>query len=247
MDATTQLASDVHLLLWVPRFILRCLLALIFLLPAPVLYSAVPFALIALDPNSDFCMLAFAYLALGPFASAFWTMMVGVFPAVYQAHKEGRTYEAAWGDHAKAVGFMLIGFFGSATTELLFCRMFRVPTYTSDLSVNAANWNWWFAGAGIAVFLPVILLMAWRLLKRACAGRQTCKCCRESVGGANLDELGLCSYCRADALNEHETDEEQEAWIREVKEEFGDKQWAAELRNGRRAALRWKRRILSSR
>jgi hypothetical protein len=67
------------------------------------------------------------------------------------------------------------------------------------------------------------------------------------VGGANLDELKLCSYCREDALNEQENDEEQEAWIRKVKEEFGDRQWASELRHGRRDALRWKRRILSSR
>jgi hypothetical protein len=247
MDANTQLANDVHFLTVPFCFLVRCLLSLIFLLLAPLLYSTVPFAFIALDPNSDFCMLAFAYLVLGPFASAFWTMMVGVFPAVYQAQKEGRTYEAAWGDHAKAVAFMLLGFFGSVTAELLFCRMFRVPTYTSDVSVNATNWNLWFGGAGIAVFLPVMLLIASRLLKRACASRQTCKCCRESVGGANLDELGLCSYCRTDALNEQENDEEQEAWIRKVKEEFGDKQWASDLRKGRRDALRWKGRILSSR
>jgi hypothetical protein len=99
----------------------------------------------------------------------------------------------------------------------------------------------------VAVFSPIFLLLGWRMLKRICAGRQTCKCCRENVGGANLDELGLCSYCREDALNEQENDEEQEAWIHKVKEEFGDKQWAAELRNGRRTALRWKQRILSSR
>jgi hypothetical protein len=247
MDATAQIANDLHLLTAPLRFLARCLLSLIFLLLAPLLYSTIPFAAIAFDPNSDFSMLALAYMAFGLFASAFWTMMVGVFPAVYKAQKEGRTFEATWGDHAKAVGFMLLGFFGSLGAEALFFFLFRMPRDTSDVAANAANWNWWFAGAGIAVFLPVILLMAWRLLKRACAGRQTCKCCHESVGGANLDELGLCSYCRADALNEQENDEEQEAWIRKVKEEFGDKQWASELRRGRRDALKWKRRILSSR
>jgi len=99
----------------------------------------------------------------------------------------------------------------------------------------------------LAVFSPIFLLLGWRLINRAYAGRQTCRCCHESAGGANLDELGLCSYCRADALNEQENDEEQEAWMRKVQKEFGDPQWAAELRNGRRTALRWKRRILTSR
>ena len=56
-----QLAGDVHLLTAPFRFILRCLLALGFLLLAPLIYSAIPFLCIAADPNSDFSMLALAY------------------------------------------------------------------------------------------------------------------------------------------------------------------------------------------
>ena len=62
-------------------------------------------------------MLALAYLALGPFASAFWLMMVGVLPDVYRAHKEGRVFEA---NHAKGFGLMFVGFFGSLGAEALF-------------------------------------------------------------------------------------------------------------------------------
>jgi hypothetical protein len=36
--------------------------------------------------------------------------------------------EAAWGDHAKAVGFVLIGFFGSVAAELLFASRSNRPS-----------------------------------------------------------------------------------------------------------------------
>ena len=100
---------------------------------------------------------------------------------------------------------------------------------------------------GIAAFLPVILLLGWRLIKWLCAGRQTCRWCREIVGAANLDSVGLCSPCHDAALEEKEIDEEQEAWIRKVKYELHDQAWASDLRRGRREALKWKRRVLSSR
>jgi hypothetical protein len=158
-----QLAGDVHLLTAPIRFLFRCVLALMFLLLAPLLYAAVPFALIAADPNSDFSICALAYLALGPFASAFWLMMVGVLPDVYRAHKEGRVFEA---DHVKGFGLMFIGFFGSLGAEALFLfYLFPIPRYTENTVANAANWRSWFAGMGIAAFLPVILLLGWRLIK----------------------------------------------------------------------------------
>jgi hypothetical protein len=92
-----------------------------------------------------------------------------------------------------------------------------------------------------------LMLLVWRLRKRACAGRQTCMWCHETVGATNLDDVGLCSYCRESALNEQENDDEQGAWMRKVKAEFGDRRWASDLRKGWRDALRWKRRILTSR
>jgi len=164
MDATTQLANDVHFLTAPLRFLWHSLLRFIFLLFAPLLYWTIPFACIAVDPNSDFRMLVFAYMALGPFVSAFWTMIVCMVRRYRRMTSDGRPYQRSLGGVAAAFGFMLFGFFGSLAAELLFCFLFGVPTYTSDVAVNAAHWNLWFAGAGIAVFSPVILLLAWRLL-----------------------------------------------------------------------------------
>ena len=245
MDANTQIANDLHLLTAPIRFLFRCVLALLFLLLAPLLYATIPFVFIAADPNSDFSMLALAYLALGPFASAFWLMMVGVLPDVYRAHKEGRVFEA---NHVKGFGLMFVGFFGSLSAEALFLfYLFPIPRESSDIAVDASQWQSWFAGIGIAAFLPVILLLGWRLIKWLCAGRQTCKWCRETVGAANLDSVGLCLPCHDAALEEKEIDEEQEAWMRKVRYELKDKAWASDLRRGRCEALRWKRRVLSSR
>jgi hypothetical protein len=245
MDANTQIANDLHLLTAPIRFLFRCVLALLFLLAAPLLYATMPYVCIWADPNSDFSMLALAYLALGPFASAFWLMMVGVAPDVYRAHEEGRTFEA---NHLKGFGLMFIGFLGSLSAEGLFWfYLFPIPRYTENTVANASNWRSWFAGMGIAAFLPVILVLGWRLIKWLSAGRNRCRACRETVGAANLDKLGLCSYCYDDAINEKDDDPEMEDWIRKVRYEFGDRQWASELRRGRREALKWKRRILCSR
>jgi hypothetical protein len=244
MDANTQIANDLHLLTAPIRFLFRCVLALLFLLAAPLLFSVVPFLCIALDPNSDFSMLALAYMALAPFASAFWLMMVGVLPEVYRAHEEGRIFEA---NHFKGFSLLFIGFFGSLSAEALFLfYLFPIPRETSDIAANVAQWRSWFAGMGIAGFFPVILLLGWRLIKRACAERQACRWCGETVGAANLGTLGLCSYCYDAALEEKEIDDEQEAWIHKVKYELHDKAWASDLRRGRREAMKWKRRVLRS-
>jgi len=244
MDANTQLANDLHLLTAPIRFLFRCVLALIFLLLAPLIYATLPFICIAADPNSDFSILALAYMALAPFASAFWLLMFSVMPDVYRAHKECRVFEA---NHAKGFGLMFLGFFGSLGAEALFLfYLFPIPRYTENTIANALNWRSWFAGMGIAGFLPVILLVGWRLIKKACVGRQACRWCGESVGAANLDTLGLCSPCHDAALEEKEIDEEQEAWISKVRYELNDKAWASDLRRGQREALKWKRRILSS-
>jgi hypothetical protein len=240
-----QIAGDLHLLTAPIRFLFRCVLALIFLLLAPLLYATIPFACIAADPNSDFSMLALAYLALGPFASAFWLMMVGVLPDVYRAHRECRVFEA---NHFKGFGLMFLGFFGSLGAEALFLfYLFPIPHESSEIAVNAAQWRSWFAGMGIAAFFPVILLLGWRLIKWLCAGRQTCRWCGgESVGAGNLDTVGLCSPCHDAALEEKEIDPEQEAWVQKVKHELHDNAWASDLRRGRREALCWKRRVLRS-
>jgi hypothetical protein len=143
---------------------------------------------------------------------------------------------------------MFLGFFGSLGAEALFLfYLFPIPRYTENTIANALNWRSWFAGMGIAGFLPVILPLGWRLIKKACAGRQACRWCGESVGAVNLGNVGLCSPCHDAALEEKEIDKEQEAWIHKVKYELHDKAWASDLLKGRREALKWKRRVLSSR
>ena len=156
MDATTQLANDVHFLTAPLRFLWRSILTFLFLLLAPLLYWTIPFAFIAIDPQSDFRMLAFAYMALGPFVSAFRTMIICMLRRYRRMTADGRPYERSMGGVVAAFGFMLYGFFVSLAAELLFGFRFGVPTYTSDVAFNAAHWNLWFAGAGFAVFSPII-------------------------------------------------------------------------------------------
>ena len=170
-------------------------------------------------------------------------MMVGVLPDVYRAHKEGRVFEA---NHFKGFGLMFLGFFGSLGAEAFYVYLFRIPP-TREPEGQRRELALVVRGHGIAAFFPVILLLGWRAIKTASAGRQTCRWCGETVGAANLDSVGLCSPCHDAALEEKEIDEDQEAWIHKVKYELHDKAWASDLRRGRREALKWKRRVLSSR
>jgi hypothetical protein len=223
------------------RFIWRSILTFLFLFFAPAIFLVVPLLVVHYFPGDDTIGLLKVLLGVfGPFAASFWFLICCEFPKFYAAVRDGGYVNGGIGFHLKAIGKMVFAFLMSgALAFYVGAPRFNIASAESD--------SVWFVEMYLAVFSPIFLLLAWRLLQRACAGRQTCKCCRESVGGANLDELGLCSYCREDALNEQENDEEQEAWICKVQEEFGDRQWAKELRNGRRTALRWKRRILSSR
>jgi hypothetical protein len=223
------------------RFIWRSILTFLFLLFAPAIFLVVPLLVVHYFPGDDTIGLLKVLLGVfGPFAAAFWFLISSEFPKFYAAARDGGQVDGGIRFHLKAIGKLVFAFLISgASAFYVGAPRFNIASAESD--------SLWFIEMYFAVFSPIFLLLVWLLLKRACAGRQRCKCCRESVGGANLDELGLCSYCREDALNEQENDEEQEAWIRKVQEEFGDRQWAAELRNRRRTALRWKRRILSSR
>ena len=164
MDANTQLASDVHFLAAPLRFVWRSLLWLLFFLFAPLLYSTVPFLLVALEPHADFSVLALVCMALGPFAASFWMILACHWPTVRQAQREGRL--DTWREDAggfsrtlpKSIAFMFLGLFGSAAAEAVFCSLFSVPS-GSPRGVAA-----YFAAAPFATFAPVLLL--W-LLRRA--------------------------------------------------------------------------------
>jgi len=149
------------------RFVLMQIAALGFMLVAPLLYL-IPFVLVVLTPNNGiFPMLAAAYMVTGPFVSAFWTMIVCMMRRVRRVRNGGGTYTPSVQGMFAATGWMLYGFFGTLAAELLFCFLFGVPTYTPDVAVNAAKWNLWFAGAGFAVFSPIFLLLARRLLLKS--------------------------------------------------------------------------------
>jgi len=223
------------------HFIWRSILSFLFLFFAPAILLIVPLLVVHYFPGDDTIGLLKVLLGvLGPFAASLWFLICCEFPKFYAAARDGGHINGGIGFHVKAIGKMVFAFLMSgALAFYVGAPRFNIAPTESD--------SLWFIEMYLAVFSPILLLLGGRLIKIACARRQTCRCCRESACGANLDKLGLCAYCRADALNEQENDEEQEAWIRQVQEEFGDRQWAKELRNARRTALRWKRLILSSR
>jgi hypothetical protein len=223
------------------RFIWRSILTFLFLFFAPAILLFVPLLAVHYFPGDDAIGLLKVLLGvLGPFAASFWFLICCEFPKFYAAARDGGHVTTGIGFHLKAIGKMVFGFIVSAASALYVgAPRFNVASTESD--------SLWFIEMYLAVFSPILLLLGWRMLRRICAGRQTCRWCRETVGAANLDDVGLCSYCHDAALDEQEIDEEQEAWIRTVKDEFGDRQWASELRRGRRDALKWKRRILCPR
>ena len=149
MDATTQLANDVQFLTAPFRLIWRSILIFVFLLFAPLLYWTIPFAFIAIDPQSDFRMLAFAYMALGPFVAAFWTMIVCMVRRDRRMTSDGRPYERSLGGVAAAFGFMLFGFFGSFVAEVAFVLLFHGVSKSPLV---------FFSFAPFVVFAPLLLL-----------------------------------------------------------------------------------------
>jgi hypothetical protein len=223
------------------RFIWRSILTFLFLLFAPAILLIVPLLVVHYFPGDDAIGLLKILLSIfGPFACAFWFLLSSEFPKFYAAARDDEHVVAGIGFHLKAIGKMGFGFVLSAASALYVgAPRFNVASTESD--------SLWFIEMYLAVFSPVFLLLGWRMLKRICAGRQTCKCCHETVGAANLDKLRVCAPCYEDAVNEKDDDPEMESWIRKVRYEFGDRQWASELRRGRLNALKWKRRILCSR
>jgi hypothetical protein len=222
------------------RFIWRSILTVLFLLFAPAILLIVPLLVVHYFPGDDAIGLLKVLLCVfGPFACAFWFLLSCEFPKFYAASRDGGHVTTGVGFHLKAVGKMEFGFIVSAAAALYVgAPRFNVASRDSD--------SLWFVEMYLAVFSPIFLLLGWRMLKRICAGRQTCRWCGETVGAVNLDNVGLCSPCHDAALEEKEIDEEQEEWIRKVRCELNDKAWASDLRKGRREALRWKRRLLRS-
>jgi len=155
MDATTQLANDVHFLTAPFRFIWRSILWFIFLFFAPAIFLVVPLLVVHYFPGDDAIGLLKVLLGvLGPFACAFWLVIASAYPAARQAVREGRRYRAGLLGHLKAIAFMVIGFFMSAAAVLFVA----VRCHSDSDTV-------WFVKAYFAVFSPIIILAGCRALR----------------------------------------------------------------------------------
>ena len=142
------------------QIILRQILALGFLLVAPLIYL-IPFIFVVLSPNSDiFDMLAIGMMVTGPFVSAFWTMMILMFRRYRRMTADGSPYECSLGGTLAATGWMLLGFFGTLAAELLFCFTVRWLVGAPD---GANRWGWalWFFAAPFVIFSPLLLVWVW--------------------------------------------------------------------------------------
>jgi hypothetical protein len=94
----------------------------------------------------------------GPFAASFWFLLSCELPKFYTAAREGEHVTTGIGFHLKAIGKMVFGFIVSAASAVYVrAPRFNIASTESD--------SLWFIEMYCAVFSPIILLLAWRLLK----------------------------------------------------------------------------------
>ncbi len=115
----------------VGRFILTQSAILGFLLLAPAIFVGVSLFVIVGGAGKNPGMLAFFYLAAGPFVSAVWTMIVLQVRRVRRVTGgDVRSYKCSVRGHLAAWGYMLYGFFGiqggSAGSFATLKRRFRL-------------------------------------------------------------------------------------------------------------------------
>ncbi len=155
MDANTQMASDIHFLTAPLRFLWQSLLWLAFLLCAPAIFLIVPILAVRYASADEICLLKWGFGVLGPFAAAFWFVIIAMIPA----HNRG---ERGLAFHLKSFGAMAIGFLVSAGTMFLFASNYDVCYVWDDRA--------WFTGAWLCLLSPFGLLYMWRLVKRVSFG-----------------------------------------------------------------------------
>jgi len=151
MDATTQLANDVHFLTAPLRFLWHALLWLLFLLLAPAIFAVVPVLALRYASPDEIWLLKWMFGVLGPFAAAFWYLIIAMIPA----HNRG---ERGLVFHFKSFASMAFGFLVSAAAMFFFATNYSVRCEWND--------SGWFTGAWLALLSPFALLFMWRLVKR---------------------------------------------------------------------------------
>ena len=146
-----QLSGDVHFLTAPVRFLWHALLWLLFLLLAPAIFAVVPVLALRYASPDETWLLKWMFGVLGPFAAAFWYLIIAMIPA----HNRG---ERGLVFHFKAFGAMAFGFLVSAAAMFFFATNYSVRCEWNDSA--------WFTGAWLALLSPFALLFMWRLVKR---------------------------------------------------------------------------------
>ena len=130
---------------------------------APLLYVTVPFWVIL--THKSVADMATIYMLTGPFACGFWMTVICHWHTVRKAQREGRL--AHWRDTeggmvstvGKSIGFMVMGWFGSALTETIFSILAKPLLRTTTGRME------FFAMAPFAVFAPIWLVLLCRRMR----------------------------------------------------------------------------------
>jgi hypothetical protein len=164
----------------VGRFILMQLAILGFLLVAPAIFIGVSLYVIAGKAGSNPGMLAFFYMAAGPFVSAVWTMIVLQVRRVRRVTGgDVRSYKCSVRGHLAAWGYMLYGFFGTLVAEVAFVLAFHAVSKSPVV---------FFAAAPFVVFAPMIAASVWQARKES------------STSGKSAEAVAMQNKLRAASL-----------------------------------------------
>ena len=105
MDATIQLANDVHFLTAPLRFLWHALLWLLFLLLAPAIFAIVPVVAVRCASPDEVWLLKWLFGVLGPFASMAFGFLVSAAAMFFFATNYDVCY--IWNDRAWFTGAWL--------------------------------------------------------------------------------------------------------------------------------------------
>ena len=149
------------------RFVVINIALILFSLAAPVLY-ALPVVAVVVGAKVAASNVIQIEILTGPFVCCFWMILICHWPSVRRAQREGRlvTWRQDEGglSHtlAKSIGFMFIGFFGSALAEFVFMAV-KYYGFNSLVNHNYFARLAFVAMAPFAVFAPVwlVLLCRW--------------------------------------------------------------------------------------
>jgi hypothetical protein len=136
---------------------------ILFFASAPLLYVTVPFWVIL--THKSVADMATIYMLTGPFACGFWMTVICHWQTVRLAQAQGRVKN--WRDSeggmfctvGKSIGFMVMGWFGSALAEFAFCGA------AGNLLHSTTGRLEFFAMAPFAVFAPVWLVLLCRWMR----------------------------------------------------------------------------------